>query len=64
MTVTVPDDEIATPAADDVGAAIGRGDAIGSPVRGLAAVVCLAMEISDAATLCDGCNQLALGWEA
>jgi len=26
-------------------------------------VVCSAMEISDVATLCGECNQLALGWE-
>jgi hypothetical protein len=64
LTVTVPDDDIATLAADDVGALIGRGDGIGSPVRGLVAVVCPAMEISDVATLCDECDQLALGWEA
>jgi hypothetical protein len=64
LTVTVSDDESATLAADDVGAPIGRGNTIGSPARGLVAVVCLALEISDAATLCDGCNQLALGWEA
>ncbi len=64
LTVTVPDDDIATLAADDVGALIGRGDGIVSPVRGLVAVVCPAMEISDVATLCDECDQLALGWEA
>ena len=53
-------DEIATLATDDVGVPIGRGDAIGSPVRGLAPVVCLAIQITDAATQCDGCDQLAV----
>lgn len=41
VTVTVPDDEIATLAADDVGAPIGRCDTVGSSVRGLAVMVCL-----------------------
>lgn len=63
FTLTVPENEIATLVADDVGAPIGRSDVVGSPFRGLVAVVFLAMEISDAATLWDGCNQVALGWE-
>ncbi len=60
LSHAVPDDEIATLLPTNVGAPIGRGDAIGSSVRVLAAVACLAMEVSDSATLCDGCNQLPL----
>ena len=53
LAVTVANEESATLATNDVGVPIGRGDAIGSPVRGLAPVVCLAIQISDAATRCD-----------
>ncbi|MDQ2739971.1 MAG: hypothetical protein M3Y35_15420 [Actinomycetota bacterium] len=58
----MPDDEIATLLPTNVGAPIGRGDAIGSSVRGLTATACRSMKISNTATLGDGCNQLTVGW--
>ncbi len=62
---TVYDDEIAALAADDADLPAGRqADGIGGPDPGFRAVISAAMDSSNAATFCDGCDQLTAGREA